>query len=105
MKVWANKGQAERSKVFMEEWLTDFRNKLLKKCKKLVAQGWIDNVKTKNGDIIALYKDKADGQVTKKVITIQEDYDQLLCLIGKVKDEKLDLSKLDSTDVDLKDDE
>ena len=98
MKIWANKGQAERSKVFMEEWLTDFRTKLLRKCKKLVTQGWVDNVKTKSGDIIVLYKDKTDGQVTKKVITIQEDYDHLLSLIGKTKDDKLDVSKLDSAD-------
>ena len=98
MKIWANKGQAERSKVFMEEWLTDFRTKLLRKCKKLVTQGWVDNVKTKSGDIIVLYKDKTDGLLTKKVITIQEDYDHLLSLIGKTKDDKLDVSKLESAD-------
>ena len=95
MKVWAAKGQAERTKVFMEEWLTDFRAKLLKKCKKLLAQGWIENVKTRSGDIIVLYKNKTDGQLNKKVIIYQEDYDQLLGLVGKIKDEKLHVSKLD----------
>ena len=79
----------------MEEWLTDFRTKLLKKCKKLLVQGWIENVKTKSGDIIVLYKNKTDGQ-NKKVIIYQDDYDQLLSLNGKTKDEKLGVSKLDS---------
>ena len=105
MKVWAAKGHAERTKVFMEEWLTDFRTKLLKKCKKLLAQGWIENVKTKSGDIIVLYKNKTDGQLKKKVIIYQEDYDQLLGLVGKIKDEKLDVSKLDIANADLMEEE
>ena len=105
MKVWAAKGHAERTKVFMEEWLTDFRTKLLKKCKKLLAQGWIENVKTKSGDIIVLYKNKTDGQLKKKVIIYQEDYDQLLGLVGKIKDEKLDVSKLDIANADLTEEE
>ena len=89
----------------MEEWLTDFRTKLLKKCKKLLAQGWIENVKTKSGDIIVLYKNKTDGQLKKKVIIYQEDYDQLLGLVGKIKDEKLDVSKLDIANADLTEEE
>ena len=89
----------------MEEWLTDFRTKLLKKCKKLLAQGWIENVKTKSGDIIVLYKNKTDGQLKKKVIIYQEDYDQLLGLVGKIKDEKLDVSKLDIANADLMEEE
>ena len=105
MKIWAAKGQAERTKVFMEEWLTDFRAKLLKKCKKLLVQGWIENVKTKSGDIIVLYKNKTDGQLNKKVIIYQEDYDQLLGLVGKIKDEKLDVSKLDIADAALMEEE
>ena len=101
MKIWASKSHAERSKVFMGKWLTDFRTKLLKKCRKLLVQGWIENVKTKSGDIIVLYKNKTDGQLNKKVIIYQEDYDQLLSLIGKTKDEKLDVSKLDAADAAL----
>ena len=97
-KIWENKGHAERSKVFMEEWLTDFRTKLMRKCKKLLAEGFIENVKTKNGDIIVLYKDKVDGKLTKKVVIYQEDFDLLLVLIGKEKEEKLDISKLDASD-------
>ena len=96
MKIWGNKSHAERSKVFMEEWLTDFRTKLMRKCKKLLTQGLVENVKTKNGDIIVLYKNKADGQMTKKIVIYQEDYDQLLVLIGKAKEDKLDISKLDA---------
>ena len=98
MKIWANKGHAERGKVFMEEWLTDFRTKLMRKCKKLLTEGFIENVKTKNGDIIVLYKEKADGQLTKKVVIYQEDFDRLLVLVGKEREEKLDTSKLDAAD-------
>ena len=72
-----------------------FQNKIGKKCKKLLVQGLLENVKTKSGDIIVLYKNKTDGQ-NKKVIIYQEDYDQLLSLNGKTKDEKLGVSKLDS---------
>ena len=56
MRIWANKGHAEKNKVnfvklfkffkiagfthvcqvFMEEWLTDYRAKLMKKCKTLL---------------------------------------------------------------------
>ena len=82
----------------MEEWLTDFRTKLMRKCKKLLAEGFIENVKTKNGDINVLYKDKADGKLTKNVVIYQEDFDQLLVLIGKEKEDKLDTSKLDAAD-------
>ena len=98
MRIWANKAHAEMAKVFMEEWLTDFRTKLIKKCKKLLAEGFIENVKTKEGDIIVLFKDKVDGHLTKKVVISQEDFDQLLVLVGKEKDEKLDTSKLDNAD-------
>ena len=96
MKIWGSKGYAEKSKVFMEEWLTDFRSKLMKKCRKLLADQSIVNVKTKDGDIIVLYRDIVDGNLAKKVVTTQESYDQLLVLIGKVIEDKLDIDKLDS---------
>ena len=95
MKVWASKGHAEKNKVFMDEWLTDFRSKLMRKCKKLLADQSIANVKTRDGDIVVLYKDAENGSLTKKVITTQEDYDQLLVLIGKVIEDKVDINKPD----------
>ena len=50
MKIWSNKAHAEKNKVknlgnlnlkqnfqvFMEEWLTDYRAKLMKKCQTLL---------------------------------------------------------------------
>ena len=54
MKIWSNKGHAEKNKVtnlenlnlklnfqvFMEEWLTDYRAKLMKKCQTLLKVAW-----------------------------------------------------------------
>ena len=66
MKIFANKRQAEISKIFMEEWLTDSRAKLMKKCKKLLENRLIENVKTKDGDIIVIFKDKHNHQLIRK---------------------------------------
>ena len=70
-------------------------------------QEYVENVKTKDGDIIVLYKvtpclrnfeflvknnifeyflylyiqDQISGQITKKIVLTQEDYDQLLILV------------------------
>ena len=60
MKIWENKKLAEQSKVFMEEWLTEGRAKLMKKCKKLLTEKLIENVKTLDGDIMVEYTDKDD---------------------------------------------
>ena len=83
MKIWEARRQAEASKLFMEEWLTDLRTKLLKKCKKLLAENLIENVKTKDGDIIVLYKELGDGRLSNKVVVTTEDYNELLGLVGR----------------------
>ena len=72
----------------------------MKKCKKLLTDGFIENVKTMEGDIIVLYKDMVDGHIIKKVVIYQEDFDQLLVLVGKDKEKRLDTSKLDSCNAD-----
>ena len=91
MKVWSARGYAERNKLFMEEWLTDFRSNLLKKCQTLMKQEYIVNVKTKDGDIIVFYNDKVDGLLKRRVVVTQEEYDDLLRAIGK--SEEFDPSK------------
>ena len=91
MKVWSSRGYAERNKLFMEEWLTDFRSNLLKKCQTLMKQEYIVNVKTKDGDIIVFYNDKVDGLLKRRVVVTQEEYDDLLHVIGK--SEEFDPSK------------
>mgnify|MGYP001211763651 FL=1 len=68
MKIWESKKQAEIGKVFMEEWLTDVRAKLMKKCKKLLTERLIENVKTREGDIVVIYKKKEDNQPVRKVL-------------------------------------
>ena len=72
MKVWSSRGYAERNKLFMEEWLTDFRTKLLKKCQSLLAKEYIVNVKTKDGEIVVFYNDRDDGQLKKIIVVTQE---------------------------------
>lgn len=67
MKIWESKKQAEIGKVFMEEWLTDVRAKLMKKCKKLLTERLIENVKTREGDIVVIYKKVKDDQINRKV--------------------------------------
>ena len=67
----------------------------MRKGKKLLADESIVNVKTRDGDIIVLYRDIVNGSLSKKVITTQENYDQLLVLIGRVIEDKLDINKPD----------
>jgi len=49
------------------------------------------NVKTKDGDIIVFYNDKVDGLLKRRVVVTQEEYDDLLRVIGK--SEEFDPSK------------
>ena len=46
----------------------------MKKCKNLLAEGFLENVKTNEGDIIVLYKEKANGHINKKIVINQEDW-------------------------------
>ena len=76
MKIFDNKRQAEISKIFMEEWLTENRAKLMRKCKKLLGDRLIENVKTKDGDIIVIFKDKQNQQLIRKetLIEVSDNY-------------------------------
>lgn len=71
-KIWEKKKQAAVGKVFMEEWLTDGRSKLMKKCKRLLADRIIEDVRTDEGDIIVLFQQKESHCLTSRVITSQE---------------------------------
>ena len=77
----------------------------MKKCKKFLNEGLIENLKSKNGEILVLYKNKNDGQLARKIIVTQEDFDELLVLIGKEKNGKLDVSKLDTSSLEVEDKE
>ena len=78
MKIWESKKQAEIGKVIMEEWLTDVRAKLMKKCKKLLTERLIENVKTKEGDIVVIYRFGEESQLVRKVLIFS--FSQLLLL-------------------------
>ena len=56
-----------------------------------MKQEYIVNVKTKDGDIIVFYNDKVDGLLKRRVVVTQEEYDDLLHVIGK--SEEFDPSK------------
>ena len=56
-----------------------------------MKQEYIVNVKTKDGDIIVFYNDKVDGLMKRRVVVTQEEYDDLLRVIGK--SEEFDPSK------------
>ena len=91
-KIWEKKRQAAVGKVFLEEWLTDSRTKLMKKCKRLLADRIIEDVRTDEGDIIVLFQDKETNNLTSRVVTSQEDYTDLLVTLN-IKTE--DSNKLD----------
>ena len=95
-KIWEKKKQAAVGKVFMEEWLTDGRTKLMKKCKRLLADRIIEDVRTDEGDIIVLFQHKESNNLTSRVITSQEEYSDLLVTLNlKAEDSnKLDPEEL-----------
>ena len=95
-KIWERKKQAAVGKVFMEEWLTDGRTKLMKKCKRLLADRIIEDVRTDEGDIIVLFQHKESNTLTSKVITSQEEYSELLVTLNMKAEEpnKLDPEQL-----------
>ena len=90
-KIWENRKQAEIVKVFMEEWLTDSRTKIMKKCKRLLSERIIEDVRTDDGDIIVLYKELAlhGGQALRsRIITCQEELTDLLAALNMKKEQK-----------------
>ena len=44
---------------------------------------YVVNVKTKDGDVLVFFYDKADGLLKKKIVVTQEAYDDLLRAVGK----------------------
>ena len=86
-KIWEKKKQAAAGKVFMEEWLTDGRTKLMKKCKRLLADRIIEDVRTDEGDIIVLFQQRESNNLASRVITSQEDYTDLLVTLNMKSEE------------------
>ena len=54
MKVWASKSFAKKNGLLMEEWLTELRARLYKKCKVLKSKKLIKDCHTQDGEVFAV---------------------------------------------------
>lgn len=80
--VWKRRRQAKKNGLIIEEWLTEHRARLYKKCKELKAAKLIKDVFTKDGDVFAVPKPKdlkSDGEeLTEMLILSDSDYEGLI---------------------------
>ena len=53
-KIWKKRKEAKKNGIIVEEWLTDIRARLYKKCKELKSAKLIRDVITDEGDIYAV---------------------------------------------------
>ena len=85
-KIWENKKRAENVKLFMEEWLTDSRAKIMKKCKRLLSERIIEDVKTDDGNLIVLYRDQSCLGLRSKVTNSPEELQELLTTLNMTRE-------------------
>ena len=79
--VWMERGPAKKNGLIVEEWLTEHRSRLFKKCKELKAAKLIKDVATDNGEIIATLKNCSDDK--KIVVVTDSDYESLVKMTRK----------------------
>ena len=79
--VWMERGPSKKNGLIVEEWLTEHRSRLFKKCKELKAAKLIKNVATDNGEIIATLKNCSDDR--KIVVVTDSDYESLVKMTRK----------------------
>ena len=72
MEVWSQKAFAKKNNLYMEEWLTGYREKLFVRCRQLKKEGVIKEVFTDKGDI-KIILEAADGQTEQKSIWSDKD--------------------------------
>ena len=77
MEVWSNRSFAKKNGLFLEEFLTSFRQKLYLKCKDLKAKGLIKDVITRSGDIYALTED-GEKEIEKTLVITDNHFESLL---------------------------
>ena len=75
MEVWNKKSYAKKNNLYMEEWLTNYREKLYFKCRQLKKDGKIKDVFTENGDIKIMISN-ADGEMEEKNVWSDKDLEQ-----------------------------
>ena len=79
--MWMERGPAKKNGLIVEEWLTEHRSRLFKKCKELKAAKLIKDVATDNGEIIATLKNCSDDK--KIVVVTDSDYESLVKMTRK----------------------
>ena len=68
--IWKKRKEAKKNGIIIEEWLTDNRARLYKKCKELKSAKIIKDVMTEEGDIYAiLMSTEKDSNPEKPVVT------------------------------------
>ena len=107
MRVYAARAHARRNGLWMEEYLTSIRHKLLMKLRELKEQKMIKDVVTKNGDVFAILNstDKREGGKGKgeevpaeRVLVVTDtQFENLLKLTKGVLSEEDGMSKASSS--------
>ena len=72
MEVWSQKAFAKKNNLYMEEWLTGYREKLFVKCRQFKKEGALKEVFTDKGDIKIIIETE-DGQTEQKSIWSDKD--------------------------------
>ena len=79
--VWRAKAFAKKNGLLMEEWLTEHRARLYKKCKELKAAKLIKDAYTEEGEVYAILlppNKKIDTVLEKRVIILDNEFDRLV---------------------------
>ena len=75
MEVWNKKSYAKKNNLYMEEWLTTYREKLYFKCRQLKKDGKIKEVFTESGEIKIIVS-KGDGETEVKNVWSDKELEQ-----------------------------
>lgn len=93
--IWSNRREAKKSGLIIEEWLTEHRYKLHKKCKELKMTKDIKDVVTEDGDIYAILHKRerpaaqgspeVDKMADRLLVVTDADYETLVKITKKTK--------------------
>ena len=76
------RGPAKKNGLIVEEWLTEHRSRLFKKCKELKAAKLIKDVVTDKGELVVTLRSCTDAKKVVVVIT-DSDYENLVKMTKK----------------------
>ena len=80
--IWEKRREAKKNGLIIEEWLTEHRARLHKKCKELKAAKLIKDVITQDGDIYAILKDE---KMTRLLVVSDTDYENVVKITRKTR--------------------